>query len=164
MVTRGFDKLIQYNDFIQDERLRLYLLDSEKNGVTVKTHRACQKTVTNEMKHKGDTVSTTYKKIRRVTRSDVTEFGWKTHCFYCGSPCVPDAKNPTRKKIRNVFILSLKQSVPKTCDQRNDKWAEEVRMRVLDCHDLVHQKRATKSFALNASLLTKIKKTVMQLE
>ena len=25
----------------------------------------------------------------------------------------------------------------KTCDQRNDKWAEEVRMRVLDRHDLV---------------------------
>ena len=48
--------LIQYSDFIQDKRLRLYLSDREKNGVTVKIHRACQKTIANEMKHKGDTV------------------------------------------------------------------------------------------------------------
>ena len=39
VVTRVLDKLIQYSDFIQDERLRLYLLDKEKNGVTVKIHR-----------------------------------------------------------------------------------------------------------------------------
>ena len=92
-VTGGLDKSIQYSDFIQDERFRLYLLDSEKNGVTVKIPRACQ-----------------------------------THCFYFGSPCVPDPKHPTRKTIRNVCTLPFKQSVLKTCDQRNDKWAEEVRM------------------------------------
>ena len=39
VVTRVLDKLIQYSDFIQDERLRLYLLDKEKNCVTVKIHR-----------------------------------------------------------------------------------------------------------------------------
>ena len=126
-VTGGLDKSIQYSDFIQDERFRLYLLDSEKNGVTVKIHRACQKTIINEMKRKGDTVPTS-KKTRRVTRSDVTEFSSQTHCFFCGSPCVPDPKHPTRKTIRNVCTLPFKQSVLKTCDQRNDKWAEEVRM------------------------------------
>ena len=62
VVPTGLDKLIQYNDFIQDERLILYLLDSEKNDVTVKIHPACQKTITNEMKRKGDTVLTTSKK------------------------------------------------------------------------------------------------------
>ena len=109
VITRGLDKLTQYSDFIQDKRLRLYLLDSEKNGVTVKIHRSCQKA--NEMKCKGDTVPTTFKKIHRVTQSDVTEFNWKTHCF--------------------------KQSVLKTFHQRNDKWVEEVRVRVLDCNALV---------------------------
>ena len=79
MLTRGLDKLIQYSDFIQDERLRLYLSDSEKNGVTVKFHRACQKRITNKIKRKGEIVSTTSKKIRRVRGSDVTEFSWKTH-------------------------------------------------------------------------------------
>ena len=56
VVTRGLHKLIQHSEFIQDERLQLYLSDSEKNGVTVKTHRACQKTILNEMKRQGDTV------------------------------------------------------------------------------------------------------------
>ena len=48
--------------------------DSEKNGVTIKVHCAYLKTVTNEIKRKGDTVPTTSKNIRRVTRSDMTEF------------------------------------------------------------------------------------------
>ena len=124
MLTRGLDKLIQYSDFIQDERLRLYLSDSEKNGVTVKFHRACQKRITNKMKRKGETVSITSKKIRRVRGSDVTEFSWKIHYFCCGSPCVPVPKHPERKKIGKVWTLPFKQSVLKTCDQRNDKWAQ----------------------------------------
>ena len=68
MVNRRLDKLIQYIDFIKDERLLLYLTDSEKNGIIVKIHLVCQKTVTNEMKRKGDTIPTTSKKIGRVAR------------------------------------------------------------------------------------------------
>ena len=56
VVTRGFGKLIQYIDFVQDERLILYLSDSEKIDATVKIHPTCQKTVTSEMKCKRDTV------------------------------------------------------------------------------------------------------------
>ena len=122
MVTRGLDKLILYSKFIEDERLPLYLPRSEKNGVTVKIHHACQKTMSNEMKRKRDTVSTTSKNIRRVPRSDMTEFNWKTHCFYCGSPFVPDPKYPEYKRIENVCILPFKQSSLKTCDKINDKW------------------------------------------
>ena len=73
MVTRALDKLIQYIDLIQDERLLLYLSDSEKNDVTVKTHPPCQKTITNEIKRKEDTVPTTSNKICRVARLDVAE-------------------------------------------------------------------------------------------
>ena len=68
VVTRGLEKLIQYIDFIQDERLILYLPDRERNDVTVKIHPTCQKTVTDEMKRKGDTVPTTSKKISRVAQ------------------------------------------------------------------------------------------------
>ena len=63
VVTRGFGKLIQYIDFVQDERLTLYLSDSEKIDATVKIHPTCQKTVTSEMKRKRDTVPTTSKNI-----------------------------------------------------------------------------------------------------
>ena len=55
VVTRRLDKLIQYTDFIKDERLLLYLTDSEKNDVIVKNHPVCQKTIPNEIKRKGDT-------------------------------------------------------------------------------------------------------------
>ena len=113
MVTRGLNKSIQYSDFIQDQRLRQYLLDSEKNGVTFKIHRQCQKAITNEMNRKEDTVPTTSKKIRRVTRSDVTEFSWKTHCFYCGFPCVPDPKHPTRKKNPETFYIAFQAECTK---------------------------------------------------
>ena len=68
VVTRGLEKLIQYIDFIQDERLIVYLPDREKNDVTVKIHPTGQKTVTDEMKRKGDTVPTTSKKISRVAQ------------------------------------------------------------------------------------------------
>ena len=40
-------------------------------------------------------------------------------------------------KKRNVCTLPSWQSVLKTCDQRNGKWAYRVQMRVLDCQDLV---------------------------
>ena len=59
------------------------------------------------MKRKGDTIPTTFKKIHRVTQSDVTEFNWKTHCFYYGYPCVPDPRHPTRKKKAETFVHCL---------------------------------------------------------
>ena len=68
VVTRRLDKLIQYIGFIKDERLLLYLTDSEKNDVIVKIHPVCQNTITNEMKRKGDTVTTTSKKFGRVAQ------------------------------------------------------------------------------------------------
>ena len=58
VVTKGLDKLVQYSDFKMRDLLRLYLSDSEKNGVTFKI-QLDQKTITNEMKLKGDTTPTT---------------------------------------------------------------------------------------------------------
>ena len=81
-----------------------------------------KKTITNEMKRKGEIVPTTSKKIRRVKRSDVIEFSWKTHCFYCASPCVPDPQHPEFKIMGNVCTLSFRHSKPRNCYQRNDKW------------------------------------------
>ena len=57
VVSRRLDKLMQYIDFTQDERLRLYLSESEKNSVVVKIHLPHQKTISREMKRKGDIVS-----------------------------------------------------------------------------------------------------------
>lgn len=88
VVTRGLDKVIQ------NERLRLYLPDSKKNGVTLKVHCTFQKIITIEIKCKEDPVPTASRKISRVTRSNVTDLSCKTHCFYCEYPSVPDSKHP----------------------------------------------------------------------
>ena len=88
--------------------MRDYLSDSKKNDVTVKIFHGYQKTITNEMKRKGDTVPTKFKKIRSVKRWDVTEFGWKTHCFYWVSPCVLNPKHPEREqKPKRLYIAFL---------------------------------------------------------
>ena len=65
------------------------------------------------MNRKEDTVPTTSKKIRRVTRSDVTEFSWKTHCFYYGYPCVPDPIHPTRKKTPKLLCIAFQAECTK---------------------------------------------------
>ena len=118
MVTRELDKFIQNSDFFQNERLRPYLSDSEKNGFTVKIHCACQKTFTNEIKRKGETVSTTSKKIRSVRRCDRVQLE-KSLFLLRILLCVSEGKN-----IGNIWTLPFKQNVQKTCDQRNNKWAQ----------------------------------------
>ena len=66
------------------------------------------------MKLKGDAVPTISKKIRRITRSDVTVFSWKTYCFYCGPPCVPDPKYlNVKKSVASVHCLSSRVLVIK---------------------------------------------------
>ena len=47
----------------------------------------------------------------------------------------------------------------KTCDQRNDKWAEEVRMRVLDRHDLVAPESHYNITCIESFLLNKDRKS-----
>ena len=122
MLARGLNKLIQYRNFIQNERLQIFLSDSGKKGVIINVHRACQKTITNEAKRKGDTVPVTSKILRKVTRSDVTKFSWKTNFFCCGTPCIPDPKHSEHKKVGNVCTLSFKKTcILKTCDKRIDK-------------------------------------------
>ena len=80
---------------------------------------------------------------KRRRRSDTKEFIWKQHCLFCAKSCPleKDPKHPDRWKeaflcktsdrdiqgrgtYRNV-LLSI-------CDQRNDAWADEVRLRLND--------------------------------
>ena len=80
------------------------------------------------MKRQGNTVPTTSKILPRITGSDVTEFNWKTHCFCCGSPCVPNPKHLERKKLETLALcfsrkLVIKTYILKTFDQTIDKGA-----------------------------------------
>ena len=103
--------------------MQLYLSDSEKNGVTVKIHRAYQKKITNEMKRTVNTVPTTSEKKLRVTQSEKTELAGKLVASIADLRVFQTLNNLTVKKIGNVCTMPFKESVLKTCDQRNDKWA-----------------------------------------
>ena len=40
-------------------------------------------------------------------------------------------------KTTNIQKEVIREKILNVCSQRNDKWAEEVRIRALDCHDFV---------------------------
>ena len=62
-------------------------------------------------------------------------FNWKECCFTCGNEALLDPKHRDRKT--QVRTLTLKQSVLKICEDRNDKWAFDVKCRLNCCVELV---------------------------
>ena len=76
----------------------LYLTDSEKNDIIVKTHLVCQKTISNEMKRKVDTIPTTSKKNWRSSTM-ICDRVQLENSLYCESLCVPHPKYPERKSL-----------------------------------------------------------------
>ena len=68
---------------------------------------------------------------KKVKRSDVSEFNWKTDCFLCtNSEC--------RQRIcSRVETLPIREKILEVCNRRRGKWSDEVRIRLNDCLDLV---------------------------
>ena len=64
-------------------------------------------------------------------------FNWKECCFTCGNEALLDPKLRDRKTLVQVRTLTLKQSVLKICEDRNDKWAFDVKCRLNCCVELV---------------------------
>ena len=91
----------------------------------------------------------------KIIRSQLPSFAWNTNCFFCRSPCEKDAKNPGRAVFGEVRDETLKETVLQHCNDRDDMWGDEVRLRLLNCHNLVikgaryHQK-CRDSFMLSA--------------
>ena len=64
-------------------------------------------------------------------------FNWKECCFTCGNEALLDPKHRDRKTLVQFRTLTLKQSVLKICEDRNDKWAFDVKCRLNCCVELV---------------------------
>ena len=64
---------------------------------------------------------------------------WKEDCFYCGDLCVDeyDGRHSTRYSatIRMATSLNFKENLMKVCAERDDVWANEVKLRIVNCHD-----------------------------
>ena len=77
---------------------------------------------------------------KRAKRSEISKFNFQQHCIYCGEECLvkKDPKNPSRWRpayictqiVRTGQKQSLKQEILEKCDERNDEWASQVRVRV----------------------------------
>ena len=76
---------------------------------------------------------------KRSRRSEQDTFIFKEHCMLCGKTCEeldprhPDRWRPfsrCRTADRGSSQKTFKQVILETCDRRNDKWGNEVRLRV----------------------------------
>ena len=120
----------------------------------LKCHENCISTYTSDIHiarflnkiRKNDSTSETIPK--RIRRSETSAFLWKEQCLFCGEICnlEKDPKNPNRWREAYLCRTSdrrnkqiYKDTLLQICDERNDKWAEEVRTRLSDVrasHDL----------------------------
>ena len=138
-VGKGIQTLVNYAIKVNGNVSERHLLEAQTSNSRVKIHHACQKSAYNELKRgkSTDQGSSSSKVAKVVTRSAINIFNWKENCFICGQLCFKDNKHPERSNVVLVATLPIREKILNVCSQRNDKWAEEVRLRALDCHDFV---------------------------
>ena len=113
---------------------------------SVHCHRNCVSTYTSQhhisrhLKRKGETEVTPHASSKRRRSSGDTIFSFLQHCLFCGSFC--DVKKPERHpgrwrkayKFRQIERAQdgerLKEQLLEKCDERKDKWAGKVRLRI----------------------------------
>ena len=136
VMNDGLPTLVNYFDeFKKNDKL-------PAQGI-VHIHKICRKNINNALsalsrtrKRKSNETSTDGP-AGKLTRSHHQAFTWNADCFFCGAPCEKDAKNPGRDVIRVVRDETLKETVLHHCDDRDDMQADEVRLRLINCHSLV---------------------------
>ena len=101
---------------------------------------------------------------KREKRSELPKFNFLQHCIYCGEECQveKDPKNPSRWRpayictqiVRTGHIKSLKQEILDKCDERSDKWASQVRVRVCGAVSDLHAADARYHKCCRVSILS----------
>lgn len=137
----GIPTLIEYGRLFGLEKLKTYLITRQEENSSVKIHAQCQKNIGNSIrKRKANpdyTLDIRSKISKRTTRNSIETFNWKEHCFFCGDECHVDPKHPDRRQIFNVRYLHYRENILRYCESRKDSWAEEVKLRLINCIDLV---------------------------
>ena len=64
-------------------------------------------------------------------------FNWKECCFICGNQALLDPRHRDRETVAQIRTFAIKQSILKICEDRNDKWAVDVKYHLNYCVDLV---------------------------
>ena len=67
----------------------------------------------------------------------MVRFNWKEFGFIYGNQVLLDLRHRDRETVAQVRTLTLKQSILKICEDRNDRWAVDVNCRLNYCVDLL---------------------------
>ena len=67
----------------------------------------------------------------------MVRFNWKECCFICGNQALLDLRHRDRETVVQVGTLTLKQSILRICEEKNDKSVVDVKCRLKCCVDLV---------------------------
>ena len=54
-------------------------------------------------------------------------FNWKEYCFICENQALLDPRHRDCETVVQVCTLTLKQSILKIYEERNDKWAVDIK-------------------------------------
>ena len=132
-----------YEDSIHE---RLQSQFNSDSSLVLQAHKVCvekylhSKEVQKALKRHAGNTDVSMPTLKRARRSELPKFNFLQHCIYCGEECQveKDQKKPSRWRpayictqfVRPGHKKSLKQKILDKCDERNDKWASQVRVRV----------------------------------
>lgn len=134
-----------YNDDIHHKLQSQYDSNAE---LVLRVHKTCvdkyvhPKEVQKAMEHQQECGDAEPADVppKRTRRSELPNFSFLQNCIFCGDDCAveKDPKNPSRwrpayicRQVERIgHIKSLKQEILDKCDERNDEWASQVRIRV----------------------------------
>ena len=153
--------------------MSLSLRSSYCNCVSTYTSRPRVKRI---LKRKGDVETKHYSSPKRRRSSGDSLFSFLQQCLFCGKDCNVHKSRKNQGRWRKAFIFrqnestqsgkNMKQFLQDICDDRKDKWAGEVRVRIqgavsdlhaadaqynLDCRTTFITERAVKAAATAAS-------------
>ncbi len=140
---------------LRDDRLPTDLESAIQtdNNYSILCHRVCVSSYTSKEKinrHlKSKTRSLSEPPPAKRTRIKESEtFSFQTHCIFCGEKCSEfrDPKNPSRwRQVSRCRTIdsgqsgkTLKEAILQRCNERNDKWAHDVELRVLGAVSDLH--------------------------
>ena len=124
---------------------------------SVRIHKQCRKNIGNALSalsRKRKSGETNSGGPVKITRSQLPSFVWNANCLFCGSPCEKDSKNPGRAVLREVREETFRETVLQHCNNRDDMWGDEVRHRVLNCHNIVMMKARYHQRCRNSFMLS----------
>ena len=128
LTAKGVASLLEASKQRKDDSLVVSInqLIHNKSRAKYVHKREIKKFLDNEI---GDVQPQMCGSVRR--RSTESPFCFKTNCFLCKATC-----DSSDKRNSAATTLELKSTVLTTCDQRSDKWGDDVRARLQSINDL----------------------------